>query len=110
MKMSHLQPGYSVQIRPDISGGLQLLSPSALAGVSGSYYSGYSAIQSVGSLYNTAGMFINLIGVFSQSLGGSRRNRQGMRSCLPSFCRWNLSLVHSKEKFISDLEVVNAVD
>ena len=87
-----------------------MLTPSALAGVSGSYYSGYSAIQSLGSLYNTAGMFINLLGVFSQSLGGSRRNRQGYRNCLPSFCRWNESLVHSKEKFISDLEVVNVVD
>ena len=100
-----------MEIRPVVAGGLQLLTPSALAGVSsGSYYSGYSAIQSVGSLYNTAGMFINLLAVFSQSLGGSRRNRQGYRSCLPSFCRWNESLVHSKEKFISDLEVVNAVD
>ena len=110
MKMSHLQPGYSVEIRPVVSGGLQLLSPSALAGVSGSYYSGYSAIQSVGSLYNAAGMFINLLGVFSQSLGGSRRNRQGYRNCLPSFCRWKDALVQNKEKFISDLEVVNAAD
>ena len=95
MKMSPLQPGDSVEMSPVVSGGLQLLSPSALAGVSGSYYSGYSAIQSVGSLYNTAGMFINLLGVFSQSLGGSRRNRQGTRNCLPSFCRWKDALVHS---------------
>ena len=108
--MSHLQPGYSVEIRPVVSGGLPLLSPSALAGVSGSYYSGYSALQSVGSLYNTAGMFINLLGVFSQSLGDSRRYRQGYRNCLPSFCRWSKSLVLSNEKFISDLEVVNAAD